>query len=505
MLAEGLITPSMSPFASPVLLVKKKDGSWRFCVDYRKLNDITIKNKFPLPIVDELLDELAGTAFFSKLDLRSGYHQIRLVEQDEYKTSFKTHNGHYQFKVMPFGLATAPGTFQCVMNFILAPHNRKFVLVFMDDILVFSKSWLEHLEHLSIMLSTLREHQLYANLSKCSFAQTKLEYLGHIISNKGVATDPAKTEAMVAWPVPTNLTELRGFLGLTGYYRKFVKGYEILAKPLTALLQKKTFQWTAEAQVAFEVLKEAMINTPVLALPDFSRQFTVKTDACATGIGAVLSQEGHPVAYYNKALSVANQQLSIYEKEFLAVIMAVDKWRQYLNRGLFIIKTDHQSLAHLNDQALTTDLQRKAMHKLVGLEFKIQYKKGVDNGAADTLSRVGHLLTTQIVSQAQPLWLQEVLNSYEVDPEAQTLLQKLALSTEPVDGFSLQKGVITPAGRIWIGANAALKTRIIASFHDSAIGGHSGAQATYQRIKKLFCWVVLKQEVMSFIQQCSVS
>lgn len=455
MLAEGLITPSMSPFASPVLLVKKKDGSWRFCVDYRKLNDITIKNKFPLPIVDELLDELAGTAFFSKLDLRSGYHQIRLVEQDEYKTSFKTHNGHYQFKVMPFGLATAPGTFQCVMNFILAPHNRKFVLVFMDDILVFSKSWLEHLEHLSIMLSTLREHQLYANLSKCSFAQTKLEYLGHIISNKGVATDPAKTEAMVAWPVPTNLTELRGFLGLTGYYRKFVKGYEILAKPLTALLQKKTFQWTAEAQVAFEVLKEAMINTPVLALPDFSRQFTVKTDACATGIGAVLSQEGHPVAYYNKALSVANQQLSIYEKEFLAVIMAVDKWRQYLNRGLFIIKTDHQSLAHLNDQALTTDLQRKAMHKLVGLEFKIQYKKGVDNGAADTLSRVGHLLTTQIVSQAQPLWLQEVLNSYEVDPEAQTLLQKLALSTEPVDGFSLQKGVITPAGRIWIGANAA--------------------------------------------------
>jgi hypothetical protein len=370
MLESGIIAKSVSPFASPVLLVKKKDGTWRFCIDYRKLNDITVKNKFPMPIIDEFLDELAGAKFFSKLDMASGFHQIRMAESDEYKTAFKTHHGHFQFRVMPFGLTNAPTTFQCLMNSIFSKQMRKFVLIFMDDILVYSPTLDIHVAHLREVFLILLDHKLFAKMSKCSFAQNQIEYLGHIISDKGVATDPQKTAAMLNWPVPTTPTELRGFLGLTGYYRKFVKNYGIMAKPLTSLLQHKTFSWTTDAQSSFDQLKQAMSTTPVLALPDFSEVFEIETDACDTGIGAVLSQKGHPIAFYSKALSVATRKLSIYEKEFLAVLMAVDRWRCYLQRGLFIIRTDHKSLCYLQDQTLSTEMQRKAMTKLAGLTFK---------------------------------------------------------------------------------------------------------------------------------------
>jgi hypothetical protein len=260
--------------------------------------------------------------------------------------------------------------------------------------------------------------------------------------------------------------------------------------------------WTVAAQHAFDNLKQAMSQTPVLILPDFNKPFVIETDACDDGIGAVLLQQGHPVAYLSKALGVNNKKLPIYEKEFMAIMMAVDKWRAYLQRGPFTIRTDHKSLCCLEDQVLHTELQRKAMTKLIGLQYKFQYNKGVNNTPADSLSRIGHAF--QAISVVQPDWIQEVLNSYAVDPAAQQLLRELAVVGHNAQGYTLVDGLIHKDNKVWIGANIGLQTRLITAFHSSALGGHSGTQATYHRLKNLFAWSGMKTAVEEFVKQCTV-
>lgn len=300
MLNRQLIRPSRSPYSSPVLLVKKKEGTWRFCVDYRALNSITIKDRFPLPTIDELLDDLGNSSWFSKMDLAQGFHQIRMSDADIFKTAFRTHEGHYEYVVMPFGLCNAPSTFQATMNSLFRPFIRKFVLVFFDDILVYSSDLQSHLNHLDCVLRTLQQADFRLKASKCIFGQRRIEYLGHFVSRRGVEPDSSKIQAMLHWPPPTTTKALRGFLGLIGFYRCFVKNYAQIAAPLTHLLKKDQFVWTLETQQAFEALKSAMTTTPVLALPDFSIPFTVETDASGSGMGVVLMQRGHPLAFFSK-------------------------------------------------------------------------------------------------------------------------------------------------------------------------------------------------------------
>ncbi|KAH9666617.1 hypothetical protein KPL70_020713 [Citrus sinensis] len=452
MLQDQIIQPSTSPFSSPVLLVRKKDGTWRFYVDYRALNAITIKDRFPIPIVDELLDELHGAIIFSKIDLRSGYFQIRIHPPDIPKTAFRTHEGHYEFLVMPFGLSNAPSTFQATMNSIFKPYLRKFILVFFDDILVYSRSHEEHIYHLKIVLQLLHQNKLYAKLSKCNFGQAKLEYLSHFVSAQGVSVDPTKIQAVLNWPKPKTIAAVRGFLGLTGYYRRFVKGYAQITSPLTDLLKKDGFNWGEAADLAFERLKCALTEVPILALPDFSKVFAVETDASGLAVGAILSQNRHPIAYFSKKLPPRLQSASAYSREMYAITAAVRRWQPYLLGRPFTIFTDHKSLKQLLTQTIQTPEQQTWLTKLLGFEFTIEHKAGVENSGPDSLSR----------------WTSEA------------------------------------QGRIFVPNSMKLRKRLLNIFHGSVIGGHSGEQKTYARLSANFYWPQMRREVQQHVRECSI-
>ncbi|XP_052732384.1 uncharacterized protein LOC128196192 [Vigna angularis] len=336
LIEKKFIRPSVSPWGAPVLLVRKKDGSSRLCIDYRQLNKLTIKNKYPLPRIDDLLDQLHGAAVFSKIDLRSGYHQIKVKEDDIQKTAFRSRYGHYEYVVMPFGVTNAPAVFMEYMNRIFRPYLDKFVVVFIDDILIYSKTEDEHEEHLRLVLGVLREKELYAKLSKCEFWMKEIQFLGHVVSAGGISVDPAKVRAVLDWESPRSVTEVCSFVGLAGYYRRFIEGFAKIVAPLTQLTRKdQPFAWTDRCEASFQELKVKLTSAPVLVIPDTSKPFEVYCDASHQGLGCVLMQEKRAVAYASRQLRIHERNYPTHDLELAAVVFALKIWRHFLYGSAF--------------------------------------------------------------------------------------------------------------------------------------------------------------------------
>ncbi|WVZ84291.1 LOW QUALITY PROTEIN: hypothetical protein U9M48_031341 [Paspalum notatum var. saurae] len=382
-LDKGFIRPSSSPWGCPALFVENKDqGGKRLCVDYRPLNAVTVKNKYPLPHIDILFDRLGGATVFSKIDLRSEYHQIKVREEDIPKTAFSTRYGLYEYLVMSFGLTNAPAFFMYLMNSVFTNELDKFVVVFIDDILVYSKNEKEHEEHLRIVLSRLREHKLYAKFSKCAFWLKEVAFLGHILSAKW-SSIPKKVEDVLNWKQPQTVTEIRSFLGLAGYYRRFIKDFSKIAKPMTALTQKNAkFAWSPKCEEAFGTLKKLLTSAPVLAQPDITKPFDVYCDASGSGLGCVLMQEGRVIAYASCQLRKHEVNYPTHDLELLAVVYALKKWRHYLLGNTCHIYTDHKSLKYIFTQPELNMRQRRWLELIKDYDLEVHYHPGKANVVA---------------------------------------------------------------------------------------------------------------------------
>ena len=392
MLSQGVIEPATSPYASNIVLAKKKDGTLRCCIDFRQLNELTQKDAYPLPRVDSALDAMSGSKWFSTFDLRSGFHQVSVHPEDRDKTAFITRRGMFRFKTMPFGLCNAVATFQRLMDLVLTGLNLEICLVYLDDIIIFSATPEEHLERLERVLQRLRSANLKLKPNKCCLMQTSVHFLGHIVSKDGISTDPEKVKLIKEWPTPTNLKQLRGFLGLAGYYRKFVEGYAKMASPLNNLMKKnRRFIWTDECEEAFNKLKQALASPPILGLPNDEDVMILDTDACESSIGAVLSQvqngQEKVIAYAGRALSRNEMNYCITRKELLSIVYFTKYFRQYLLGREFVVRTDHAALSWLRRLNDPIGQNARWLELLGEYDYIVKHRQGAVHGNADALSR----------------------------------------------------------------------------------------------------------------------
>ena len=528
LLEKGYIRPSVSPWGAPVLFVKKKDGSMRLCIDYRELNKITIKNRYPLPRIDDLFDQLKGATDFSKIDLRSGYHQLRIKTEDIPKTAFRTRYGHYEFTVMPFGLTNAPAVFMDLMNRVFKPYLDKFVVVFIDDILVFSRSQSEHEEHLRKVLEVLRKNELYAKLKKCEFWLKEVAFLGHIISNKGVSVECEKIKAIMEWPRPTNVPEVRSFMGLAGYYRRFVQDFSRVALPITRLVKKSTkFVWSDECEAAFQELKKRLTSAPVLTLPSDNESFVIYSDASKHGLGCVLMQNEKVIAYASRQLKPHEQNYPTHDLELAAVVFALKIWRHYLYGVSCKIFTDHKSLKYIFTQKELNLRQRRWLELLKDYDLDIQYHPGKANVVADALSRKAYLNSTVVIPstlcdelqrmevelickrgtaclnalELRPTLFDEIKEAQKGDLEMEKIMSDVKKGKSP--GFVIQDdGTLRFQGRICVPNIEALKKKILEEAHNSPFSVHPGGNKLYKDLKQTFWWSNMKQEIAEFVAKC---
>ena len=510
LLAKGFIQPSQSPFGAPILFVQKKDGSLRMCIDYRALNALTVRNRYPLPNIADLLDQFAGAQVFSSLDLASGYHQIRISEEDVPKTAFTTPFGHYEFKVLSFGLTNAPATFQAVMNKMFG-HLHTFCVVYLDDILIFSKTPEEHEQHLETILQILEREGLYAKLKKCDFNKSELLYLGHIIGSDGIKVDPAKIACIKDWPKPANVHDLRSFLGLANYFRRFVMAYSIRTAPLTKLTGKNVkWDWTPECQMAFDGLKWDLTHSPVLISPDIAKPFEVVTDACGTGLGAVLLQDNRPVAFESRKFIPAEQRYTTTEQELLASVHAMTIWRCFLE-GLpkehITLVTDHHPNTCLPTQPLLNRRQARWSELLQRFNFQWVYRPGRIN-VADPISRMppssdeakkmgsyhlGAISLPHVQGIDHPVWppADQIIKGYTID---------CSISSQV--GFTQALGLFYLDGRLVLPDALGIRQQVFHALHATPFAGHKGLNATSRLIKRDYYWLRMDADIKCWIQEC---
>ncbi|KAF5790439.1 putative nucleotidyltransferase, Ribonuclease H [Helianthus annuus] len=504
LLEKGFIRPSSSPWGASVLFVKKKDGTFRMCIDYRKLNKVTVKNRYPLPRIDDLFDQLQGSSFYSKIDLRSGYHQLRVREEDVSKTAFRTRYGHYEFLVMPFGLTNAPAVFMDLMNRVCKPYLDKFVIVFIDDILIYSKSQEEHEQHLRLILELLRKEQLYAKFSKCDFWLREVHFLGHVVNKDGIHVDPSKVDSIKNWPAPRTPTEIRQFLGLAGYYRRFIKDFSKIAQPLTSLTQKGvTYRWGDAQESAFQHLKDRLCSAPILSLPEGTDDFVVYCDASIQGLGCVLMQRDKVIAYASRQLKVHERNYTTHDMELGAVVFALKIWRHYLYGTKCTIYTDHRSLEHIFKQKELNMRQRRWVELLNDYECAIKYHPGKANVVADALSRKD---TIPRRVRALQLTIQTNLPAQIRDAQVE------ALKAENIRAESLrgsrqrlerkENDAYYVNGRIWVPLYGDLRELVMDEAHKSRYSVHPGSDKMYHDLKTTYWWPGMKASIATYVGKC---
>ena len=500
-LDKGIITPSNSPYGAPVLFIPKPNGKLRFCLDYRALNELTVKTRYQLPRIDDLLDAARGASYFSTLDLSSGYYQLKISEKDQPKTAFSAGPlGHYHWKVLPMGLTNAPTSFMRTMNQVFEKYIGDFVLIYLDDILIMSRTADDHLRNLRKVFEILRKHRFKVKLSKCKFLEAQVKYLGHILSKEGIRADQSKIQTLLDWNFPENATGMMQFLGLANYFRKFIPNYSRLAAPLYHLTKKTViFQKGEEAQLAFEAIKALLTNPPLLAYPDPELPYELSSDASLTGCGAVLTQEGRPVAYFSSKFSSAERNYTTGEQEMLGIIKALKEWRGYLEgcKGLIII-TDHNPLTFFSVQPTLSRRQARWAEFLSRFHFQLKYRPGANN-PADPLSRIhGNEATCHM------MMLAVTVSEYSSD-----LLERIkaAVGTDPhfqdekkTRKYSQEAGYWTYQGRVVV--PATMQKEIIQNHHANEVSGHFSLARTEDLISRHFWWPNLRDTVKEYINGC---
>ncbi|UYV64396.1 hypothetical protein LAZ67_3000523 [Cordylochernes scorpioides] len=519
MLDAGIIRHSESPWSSPVILVKKKDGNWRFCVDYRRLNKVTKKDVYPLPRIDDTLDSLKGAKFYSSMDLRSGYWQIEVDEADREKTAFITPDGLYEFLVMPFGLCNAAATFERMMDKILKGLKWTMALCYLDDIVVYSKSFNEHLHRLEIILQCLDKAELRLNPKKCLFGTKRIRVFGHLVDSKGIYPDPEKIEAIAKFPTPKSITDVRSFIGLCSYYRRFIENFAEKAAPLHEVLKKDNkFMWNSDQQDAFDSLKKALMSEPVLAYFEEQLPTELHTDASGYGIGAVLVQindgKERPVGYASRTLSKAEKNYSTTERECLAAIWAINKFRPYLFGREFVIVTDHHALCWLSNLKDPTGRLARWALKLQEYNVTVVYKSGRKHQDADCLSRNPLQLESEKAYNDEDDDIPSItaLTCFEAEQRKDPKICKLIEETErfgaELKGYEMLKGTLYKKNFDPLGNQHLLvipkhlRLELLKSLHDAPTAGHLGFSKTYERVKNKYFWPGLLRDIRKYVAHC---